>query len=53
MGHPARSAHRFHIETLLNPLVSVLEPLPAAQDDGDDHEVHVVDQVGDQELADG
>jgi len=51
VGDAARGADRLHLEALLEALQSVPGPLPAPEDHGDHRDVHEVDQVGGQELA--
>src|SRR5580700_12243940 len=53
VGDAARGADRLDVEALLEALGTVPQPLPSPQDDGHQPDVHVVDQVGGQELADG
>ena len=53
MGHAAGGADRLHLEPLLERLEPIPEPLPPAEDDGHDDYVHVVDEVGSEELSDG
>ena len=53
MDDAARGVDGFDVEALLECLKSVPQPLPSAEDDGHDDNVHVVDQVGGKELSDG
>src|SRR5581483_418559 len=53
VGDAAGGAHRLDGEALLQALQAVPERLAAAEDDRHDHDVHVVDQAGGEELADG
>src|SRR5438270_2565508 len=51
MGDPAGRAHRFNLEAMLEFLQPVPQTLPTAKNDGHDHDVQVVDQVGSEELT--
>src|SRR6185312_15437488 len=53
VGDAAGGAHRLDCEALLQALQSVPEGLAAAEEDRHERDVHVVDQVGGEELADG
>ena len=53
MGDAAGGAHRLDGEALLQALQSVPEGLAAAEEDWHERDVHVVDQAGGEELADG
>jgi NADH:ubiquinone reductase (H+-translocating) len=53
VGDSARGAHRLDGEALLQALQASPDRLTAAEEDGHLHDVHVVDQVGGEELADG
>jgi hypothetical protein len=53
VGDAAGGAHRLDGEALFQAFKSVPEGLAAADDDRYDRDVHVVDQVGGEELADG
>ena len=53
MSDPAGRAHRLDGEALLQALEALPERLAAAEHDGHDRHVHVVDQIGGEELADG
>jgi hypothetical protein len=51
MGDPARAADRFHAEALFQSLQPAPEWLSAAEDDRHHRDVHVIDQIGGEELA--
>src|SRR5215467_7904124 len=53
MGDTAWGADGLHVEAPLELLEPVPETLTTSEDDGHDHDVHGVDQVGGEELADG
>src|SRR5579864_1206028 len=53
VGDAAGGAHRLDGEAVLQSLQAVPEGLAAAEEDRHDHDVHVVDQAGGEELADG
>ena len=53
MGNSPRRANRLHLEAVLEPFQAVPEPLASPEHYGDEHDVHVVDQVGGQKMADG
>src|SRR5215472_1675712 len=48
-----RARHGLYVESPLEPFEPVPDPLTAPEDDRHQRDVHVVDQVGRQELADG
>ncbi len=52
VGDPAGAVHGLNLKAVFERLQPIPEPLPAAQHDGHHDDVHVVDQVGGQELAD-
>src|SRR5262245_43622794 len=52
MVDSARAAHRLHIEALFNSLQPSQQRFPAPKHDGHHGDVHVIDQVRSQELAD-
>ena len=52
MDHAARRGDRLDVETLLESLQTVPEPLPTPEEDRHDGDVHLVDQIRLQELAD-
>src|SRR3984885_10191188 len=53
VGDAAGGAHRLDREVLLQALQAVPERLAAAEEDRHERDVHVVDQAGGEELADG
>src|SRR5262252_2010209 len=53
MSDAAGGADRLDAEALVEALQPIPEPLPAPEDDRHHRDVHVVDQVGGEELADG
>src|SRR5260370_25082557 len=52
MGDTAGRADRLNVEALLESLEPVPQAFPACENDGHDRDVHLVDQVGREELAD-
>ena len=53
MGDSAGAAHRLHVEALFESLQPSPQRFPAPKYDGHQGNVHVIDQVRSQELADG
>ena len=51
MGNPAGRAGRLNLEPLLKILETVPQAFPASEDDGHDRDVHIVDEIGCQELT--
>src|SRR5207245_6129024 len=52
MSDAAGRADRLDVEALLEPFETVPEAFPASENDGHDRDVHMVDHVGREELAD-
>ena len=53
MCHAAWRADGLNMEALLKPFESVPQPFPASENDRDDGDVHVIDEIGGQELSNG
>ena len=53
MGNAAGRAYRFNVEALLQSFETVPQPFAAPKDDGRDDNMHVVDEIGREELSHG